>query len=257
MGHLLTTIGLFLRDLAIVIKDVAVAWVLFVLYGLGYAFVVAIACYVPAFAGLYAKDTAESLYWLILLLSAIGICLYLMVIVAFMVWTWQKAETPTAPPEEKAAAEADAKALAEAGFDPHSHTDLATAIALTIMVAVSFGFATYLWQDRFGSVFLSYGHDGFLGVALLNDALADAVAVYVLDMVLKGALFDVIEHFGLAFSPVVLNKANLAYMLYAFVLRHFFSFVVVSLIVRYAFALWYRKAMTALTAEPEAKGQDT
>jgi len=58
------------------------------------------------------------------------------------------------------------------------------------------------------------------------------VALYVADLLFKGALFDTFEHFRLATSPLVRRDGQMYFALYTFSFRSFVSFVVLGTVIR-------------------------
>ncbi|MDX2288290.1 MAG: hypothetical protein NW217_05650 [Hyphomicrobiaceae bacterium] len=75
-------------------------------------------------------------------------------------------------------------------------------------------------------------------------------AMFGLDLVLRGGFFDLMEHFDLSASPILMNRDNGWFVLYAFVFRIYYGLTLLRILVSFAL-IWtrLRRARRAL-AEP-------
>jgi hypothetical protein len=64
-------------------------------------------------------------------------------------------------------------------------------------------------------------------------------ALFGLDLVLKGGFFDIMEHFELSASPILMNRENGWFVLYAFVFRIYYGLTLLRIAVSFAL-IWTR-----------------
>ncbi len=64
-------------------------------------------------------------------------------------------------------------------------------------------------------------------------------ALFTLDLVARGGFFDVMEHFELSSSPLVMNRANFWFVLYCFVFRIYYALTLMRILVSFVW-IWVR-----------------
>jgi hypothetical protein len=88
---------------------------------------------------------------------------------------------------------------------------------LFVLTAICFYISILAWSRVSGSVFFSQ-----FGIS------ATSVALYQLDLMLRGALFDFMEHTRQSISPIAINRNAPAFLYYTLVFRMFVSIYVMS-----------------------------
>lgn len=80
-------------------------------------------------------------------------------------------------------------------------------------------------------------------------------AMFSLDLVLRGGFFDIMEHFNLSSSPIVMNRANYWFVIYCFVFRIYYSLTLMRILVSFVW-IWVRikRASEAYGLTPETQG---
>lgn len=80
-------------------------------------------------------------------------------------------------------------------------------------------------------------------------------AMFSLDLVLRGGFFDIMEHFDLSSSPILMNRANYWFVIYCFVFRIYYALTLMRILVSFVW-IWVRikRASEAYGLTPETKG---
>jgi hypothetical protein len=90
-----------------------------------------------------------------------------------------------------------------------------------IVTTMAFYFSSYLWYQVDPTIYVASNHSQV------------DVALFVVDLFLRGSLLDVMEHFKLAATVVRPNHDNLVYLAYAFTYRVYVPIFIIAAIVRY------------------------
>ena len=61
-----------------------------------------------------------------------------------------------------------------------------------------------------------------------------ATALFALDLVLRGGLFDVMEHFELRITSLYINKGSYGFWFYSFIFRMFYGVTLIKIIISFA-----------------------
>lgn len=64
-------------------------------------------------------------------------------------------------------------------------------------------------------------------------------AMFTMDLVLRGGFFDVMEHFELSTSPILMNRANGWFVVYCFVFRIYYALTLMRILVSFVW-IWVR-----------------
>jgi len=64
-------------------------------------------------------------------------------------------------------------------------------------------------------------------------------AMFTLDLVLRGGFFDIMEHFELSASPILMNRANGWFVVYCFVFRIYYALTLMRILVSFVW-IWVR-----------------
>lgn len=64
-------------------------------------------------------------------------------------------------------------------------------------------------------------------------------AMFTLDLVLRGGFFDVMEHFELSASPILMDRANGWFVVYCFVFRIYYALTLMRILVSFVW-IWVR-----------------
>jgi hypothetical protein len=94
-------------------------------------------------------------------------------------------------------------------------------VVLVLTVTLAFYFSTYLWQRLEPEIL---GGD---------DKSPLKIVVFVVDLFLRGALLDVMEHFKLQVGTLKINQHLWLYKVYAFTYRAYVAFFIIATIMRY------------------------
>jgi hypothetical protein len=96
----------------------------------------------------------------------------------------------------------------------------------------------------------------FDGVEIFAEGKAFYVSMlfFALDLVLRGAIFDLMEHFDLSVTPVSMNREHSALVWYCFVFRMFFAVTLLKILISFAW-IW-SKVRRALKEASAAGGQE-
>jgi hypothetical protein len=78
-----------------------------------------------------------------------------------------------------------------------------------------------------------------------------ATAMFALDLVVRGALFDVMQHFDLRISPVSLNRSATWFVWYSFAFRMTFALTLLKIL--FSFIWIYGKARMARKAQRDVR----
>lgn len=79
-------------------------------------------------------------------------------------------------------------------------------------------------------------------------------SLFSLDLVLRGGLFDIMEHWQLSITPVRMNRKLFWFVWYAFVFRMFFGLTLIKMF--FSFVWIYSKARMAMQAQREARAAE-
>jgi len=83
-----------------------------------------------------------------------------------------------------------------------------------------------------------------------------ATSLFALDLVLRGGFFDIMEHFSLRLSPVLMNTAAPWFVIYAFVFRMYYALSLIKILLSFAWIYGKsRRARQAVNQEPGSKRQ--
>jgi hypothetical protein len=93
--------------------------------------------------------------------------------------------------------------------------------ALVGLTAICFYISILAWSRVSGAVFFSRA-----------DVSPMSVALYQLDLMLRGALFDFMQHLSLSISPVAINRNATAFVYYTLMFRMFVGIYVISSVFR-------------------------
>jgi hypothetical protein len=93
--------------------------------------------------------------------------------------------------------------------------------ALFVLTAICFYISVLAWSRVSGSVFLSQAAVSPMSIAL-----------YQADLMLRGALFDFMEHTRQSISPIALNRNATAFLYYTLMFRMFVAIYVMSSLFR-------------------------
>lgn len=78
-----------------------------------------------------------------------------------------------------------------------------------------------------------------------------ATSLFTLDLVLRGGFFDVMEHFSLRVSPVLMNTGAPWFVIYAFIFRMYYSLSLIKILLSFAWIYGkIRRARQALEIAP-------
>ena len=80
-----------------------------------------------------------------------------------------------------------------------------------------------------------------------------SVALFSLDLVLRGGFFDVMEHFELRITTLYINKGAVFFWIYSFIFRIFFGLTLIKILI--SFAWIYRKIRIARQAYGRTEAQ--
>lgn len=58
-------------------------------------------------------------------------------------------------------------------------------------------------------------------------------SLFSIDLMLRGAFFDIMEHFELGVSPVVMNRKSFWFVLYAFIFRMFYAMALIRILISF------------------------
>ncbi len=64
-------------------------------------------------------------------------------------------------------------------------------------------------------------------------------AMFTLDLVLRGGFFDIMEHFELSASPLLMNRSNTWFVIYCFVFRIYYALTLMRILVSFIW-IWVR-----------------
>ena len=64
-------------------------------------------------------------------------------------------------------------------------------------------------------------------------------AMFTLDLVLRGGFFDIMEHFELSMSPILMNRSNSWFVVYCFVFRIYYALTLMRILVSFVW-IWVR-----------------
>jgi hypothetical protein len=64
-------------------------------------------------------------------------------------------------------------------------------------------------------------------------------AMFAADLVLRGGFFDVMEHFELSTSPILMNRSNVWFVIYCFVFRIYYALTLMRILVSFVW-IWVR-----------------
>jgi hypothetical protein len=81
-----------------------------------------------------------------------------------------------------------------------------------------------------------------------------ATSLFTLDLVLRGGFFDIMEHFELGVSPVLMNRQQFWFVWYAFVFRMFFGLTLIKMFI--SFVWIYGKVRMQVQAQREARAAE-
>jgi len=81
-----------------------------------------------------------------------------------------------------------------------------------------------------------------------------ATSLFALDLVLRGGFFDIMEHFELGVSPVLMNRQQFWFVWYAFVFRMFFGLTLIKMFI--SFVWIYGKVRMQVQAQREARAAE-
>ncbi|MCC7251504.1 hypothetical protein [Hyphomicrobium sp.] len=90
--------------------------------------------------------------------------------------------------------------------------DMAVVLILFCFAVLGFYGSTYNWSQVNGSIFTT-------------TASAGDVGLFTFDILLKGALFDIIEHYHGSVSPIALNYSSYGYCFYSLIFRLYVSLI--------------------------------
>jgi hypothetical protein len=81
-------------------------------------------------------------------------------------------------------------------------------------------------------------------------------ALFTFDLVARGGLFDVMEHFELSTSPIVMNRANFWFVIYCFVFRIYYALTLMRIVASFVW-IWVRirRAREAYGVASPTKGK--
>jgi hypothetical protein len=102
--------------------------------------------------------------------------------------------------------------------------------ALVVLTAICFFISILAWSRVSGSVFFSPA-----------DVSPMSIALYQLDLMLRGALFDFMQHTGQSVSPIAANRSATAFLYYTLMFRMFVAIYVMSSlfrVVRFVLRRW-------------------
>jgi len=97
--------------------------------------------------------------------------------------------------------------------------------------------------------------DGYLVFADGKEAIRGgpiATSLFALDLVLRGALFDVMEHFEIHVTTLQMNRKSFWFVWHCFVFRMYFGLALLKIL--FSFAWIYGKITMARQAQPEGGG---
>ncbi|MEZ5774577.1 MAG: hypothetical protein R3D33_07710 [Hyphomicrobiaceae bacterium] len=101
-----------------------------------------------------------------------------------------------------------------------------TMAALMGLVFVVFVISMFALQKGAGLTLFAEGEASMLGMAF-----------FALDLVLRGAFFDWMEHFDWSISPLTMNRELFWFVIYAFVFRMFFALTLLKILISFAW-IW-------------------
>lgn len=78
-------------------------------------------------------------------------------------------------------------------------------------------------------------------------------SLFALDLMLRGALFDVMEHFGLGVTPLLMNRRLPWFVWYAFIFRMFYSLTLMKIL--FSFVWIYGKIRMARQLQRQSAAQ--
>ncbi|MEL6372570.1 MAG: hypothetical protein AAFR04_01215 [Pseudomonadota bacterium] len=99
-------------------------------------------------------------------------------------------------------------------------------IAIAMVVVLALFVVNLLWLQADGFQTFASGRHGVI-----------ASTFFALDLVLRGAFFDVMEHWELYLTPLRMNRDLFWFVVYCFIFRIFFALVLLRILVSFAW-LW-------------------
>ncbi|MCH9808293.1 MAG: hypothetical protein K0U74_11225 [Alphaproteobacteria bacterium] len=113
----------------------------------------------------------------------------------------------------------------------------------TVLYYRSMGISMLVFYVLFTVNCLMLQSDGFQLFTYRNgeEVVAGPVgaAMFTFDLVARGGFFDVMEHFELSTSPLVMNRANFWFVLYCFVFRIYYALTLIRIVVSFVW-IWVR-----------------
>ncbi|MEL6298013.1 MAG: hypothetical protein AAFQ45_05540 [Pseudomonadota bacterium] len=114
-----------------------------------------------------------------------------------------------------------------------SGTTLRQALGYYRFMAVSMLFFYVLFTCS--AVYLQWeGHLIFKSEGTPQFASPIGTSLFTLDLVLRGGFFDVMEHFNIRLSPVLMNTASPWFVIYAFVFRMYYGLSLIKILLSFA-----------------------
>ena len=97
---------------------------------------------------------------------------------------------------------------------------------------MAFSMAVFFVLFILSILFLQLG--GYSKLFTVGEAGPFGIFFFALDLVVRGALFDFMQHWDLSLSPLHMNRANFWFVLYSFVFRMFYALALMRILMSFA-----------------------